>query len=187
MNKYIKAAIVDIASEPDKEVRLSVAEDPDTSIDDLTILSKDPDWEVREAVAVNMSTPWDVLVELGKDNAYPVRRAARVEYELELGFAGIIGASETFVILAPAGSTEEELKDILFEEYEWDLKDLLSLEDSIYLDDDEWEITLNFNGYIGCEETYTVAGDDEDDAVEHALNEALWDFTIESVTLIPRQ
>ena len=51
----------------DYDVRVSVAENPSTSVDVLTELAKDSDWEVRAKVAENPNTPAGVLIELSKD------------------------------------------------------------------------------------------------------------------------
>ena len=185
MYRNIYAAIVNILNEP-TEIRAEVAENPNTDADTLSILSDDPDWSIREYVARNPNTPRDILIKLSKDDAFPVRQAARVEYELELSFCGMIGASETIEVLARPGATEEELQDILRAEYEYELYDFLEVTDIDQIDDDEWEVTVNFNGYIGCDEVYSVTADDADEAEEWAYSEAIWDFSISDYTELPR-
>ena len=101
-------------------------------------------------------------------------------YTLELPFNGYVGATETLEIEAPYGSTEEELLDILRSDYESELDDFLKESEIVSLDDDEWQVTFNFGGYIGYDATYEVYGEDEDDAVYNAFREALWDISIDS-------
>jgi hypothetical protein len=185
MRRNIYAAIADILNEP-TEIREEVASDPNTDIETLAILSEDPDYGIRAMVAANSSTPRELLIKLSRDDAFPVRQAARVEYELELSFAGMIGASETIEILARPGATEEELQGILHAEYEYDLYDFLDVTDVDQVDDDEWEVTVNFNGYLGCDEVYSVVADDADEAESWAYSEAAFDFSISDFTELPR-
>lgn len=42
-----------------------------------------------------------------------------------------------------------------------------------------YTVTVNFGGYIGCESTYEVYADDEDDAIEQARELALEDCSFE--------
>lgn len=44
-----------------------------------------------------------------------------------------------------------------------------------------YNITLNFAGYCGCEETYEVEANSRDEAEEMAKQEALWDLEVVSV------
>ena len=60
----------------DYDVRVSVAENPNTPVDVLMELAKDSDWHVRISVAGNPNTPADVLTELAKDSYWCVRRYA---------------------------------------------------------------------------------------------------------------
>lgn len=39
-----------------------------------------------------------------------------------------------------------------------------------------YKVTINFNGFIGCEETYEVDADSREEAEELAKQEALWDL-----------
>ena len=178
---YIKATIGDIINDPrDEQEEIAINTD---DINVLTALSKSPYWEVRVAVAQNQNTPWDILVAFADDEVLAVRRAAMVEYSVEIGFAGIIGASEFLEVRAPAVNDADSLHDYIIQHCESDLMDLLEHEESEYLGDDEWEITLNFNGYLGCSETYETWGfgpEDEEDAIYQAMEEAVFDFSVES-------
>ena len=57
----------------DYDVRISVAENPNTPTGVLTELAKDSDYIVRRNAARNPNTPADVLTELAKDSDYIVR------------------------------------------------------------------------------------------------------------------
>ena len=46
----------------------------------------------------------------------------------------------------------------------------------------EYEISVNFAGFVGCDEVYTVYADSEEDAIEQALKEAYDDLSAEVVT-----
>ncbi len=43
----------------------------------------------------------------------------------------------------------------------------------------DYRVTVNFGGYIGCDTTYEVYADDEDDAIEQARELALEDCSFE--------
>jgi hypothetical protein len=51
----------------DYDEKYDLAENPNTPVDVLEILSEDVDWSVRRNVAENPNTPVDVLKELSKD------------------------------------------------------------------------------------------------------------------------
>lgn len=42
-----------------------------------------------------------------------------------------------------------------------------------------YKVNVNFGGYIGCDNTYEVYADDEDDAIEQARELALEDCSFE--------
>ena len=67
----------------DYDVRVSVAENPNTPADVLTELAKDSDWHVRISVAGNPNTPADVLTELAKDSDWCVRSYAACNPKLK--------------------------------------------------------------------------------------------------------
>lgn len=41
-----------------------------------------------------------------------------------------------------------------------------------------WKVTVNFNGYFGCDEEYEVYAESEDEAEEYALEQARDDLGI---------
>jgi len=182
MSKYVKSAVMNLGDEP-VDVRIQIASSEDTLPEVLVQLANDENWEVREQVAMNPNTPWDTLVKLGNyDESWPVRRSAYVYYSVEISFGGYIGATEFIEVHAPAGISKDDLRTLVLEDYDSDLLDFLSVSETEYLGDSEWEITFNFNGYIGFDVSYTIYGyeaDEEDDAVDEALEmEAIFDFGI---------
>ena len=44
-----------------------------------------------------------------------------------------------------------------------------------------YRVTVNFNGYIGCDEEYVVEADSKEEAEEFALNEAMFDLYVDSI------
>ena len=42
-----------------------------------------------------------------------------------------------------------------------------------------YKVNVNFGGYIGCDETYEIYADNEDDAIEQARELALEDCSFE--------
>ena len=67
----------------DYDVRVSVAENPNTPVDVLMELAKDSDCDVRRSAARNPNTPVDVLTELAKDSDYIVRMNAACNPKLK--------------------------------------------------------------------------------------------------------
>ena len=185
MSDYIKATISDFSDEP-LSVREELAASPDTASFILETLAKDTNWSVRAYVAENPNTPWNVLVELGQDPVLDVRRRTYVTYNVELGFCGIIGASEFIKVKARPGISEEELLQHIREYEEYDLMELLEITDIEDQGDGDWEVTVNFGGYIGCDETYSIYAIDEDEVEDAVLNEAIWDFDILSFECLGR-
>ena len=178
--------LVQFAKDSSSTIRANVAANYNTPIDVLRALGEDPNWDVREMVAANPNTPWDLLVILGQDSVLSVRMHARVRYNVEVRFAGMIGASEFIEVWVRPEPTEDYLHDVLLDYYESELMDLLDVGETEYLGDGDWEVTLNFNGYIGCDETYSVYADDEDEAIDQALHEAIFDFDILSFEYLGR-
>lgn len=97
-------------------------------------------------------------------------------YEVNINFAGLIGADEAFTV-------EAENEDDACNEAIELAKDELTIEDIAQIDDDEWEVTVGFCGFIGVEEIYTVYADSEDEAEVEALTEAEWDLTPEILSI----
>lgn len=103
-----------------------------------------------------------------------VRATGDREFTFSVNFGGYIGAEENYTVYA---TDAEEAEQLAVEE----AKDDLTVEDWTQTDDDEWEITIGFCGFIGVEETYTVNADSQEEAEEAALEEASWDLNAELV------
>ena len=97
------------------------------------------------------------------------------EYKVSVNFGGFIGGDEEYSVDA---TSDEEAENEAIEM----AADDLNPEDVNQIDDDEWEVTISFAGFIGVEDTYTVFADDEDEAIGAAIEEAKWDLTAEIVT-----
>jgi len=95
---------------------------------------------------------------------------ANKEYKVIVNFGGYIGCDNDYDVVA---ADEDSAIEAAIE----DAKGDLTVEDVNQIDDDEWEVTIGFCGFIGCEETYQVSGDDEDEAADNALEEAVWDLS----------
>ena len=95
-------------------------------------------------------------------------------YVVTIGFAGFLNVEEEYEILA------QNKDDAELDAYEEAAGDL-SVESVENIEDDEWEVTVNFAGYVGVDQTYTVFADDEDEATASALEEAEQDLDILNV------
>ena len=120
------------------------------------------------------------MIKYLESKGYKITKSEIVNYDIEVSFNGFIGTTSVVKIQAPKDSKEDYLKELLLTEYKYELFDLLEVEDVNSSDEDEWEVCFSFDGYIGTETYYEVDGDDEDDAVDNALEEALDDFDIVS-------
>jgi len=104
-----------------------------------------------------------------------------ITYKVEVGFAGYIDTLEEIEIDAPVGSDETDLEEIILNDNDL-IMSLLEIDedDIVELGDDGYEITVNFAGYIGVDEVYTIYAESIDDAIEEAYEAAKSDLTIES-------
>lgn len=96
------------------------------------------------------------------------------DYSAIITFAGYVGSEEEFNVFA---ASEEEASEQALEQ----ARDELSMSDIVQIDDDEWEVTINWAGFIGIEETYTVTADSEEDAIDQAIEEATWDLSVDEI------
>ena len=135
--------------------------------------------QLKEDLMYNRYGDFDVLdVELVKpvnSSTRPVMSSDRNYYDVNVNFGGYIGADKEYGVYA---NSEEEAEEEAFEEAREDLEPI----DIIQVDDTEWEVTIGFDGLIGVEETYTVYGEDEDEAIENAIEEASYDLNAEVVS-----
>ena len=100
-----------------------------------------------------------------------------VDYDVTVSFGGYVGAVEDIVVYAKEGATEEDIMDVVIDEFR---DELLEGEVIEFDGEDEYVVEVTFGGYIGVSEEYTEYADDEDDAIEQAVYEATWELAIES-------
>lgn len=96
------------------------------------------------------------------------------QYEVEVNFAGYIGADERYFVWA-----ENEEDAIIEAEYE--AADDLCCEDWVEVDNGKWEVSVSFCDFIGAEETYTIYADSEENALGAARLEARMDLSGEVI------
>ena len=119
----------------------------------------------------------DMIREL-KKRGYKVEKLPDVTYKVELTFAGYRGGSVDVEVDAPQGLDEDTILTQVFEDIDiYDLLEVSSVEDE---GDGEFAVTLNFGGYLGYDSTYYVDADDEDEAIDFAMEEAKDDISVES-------
>lgn len=118
------------------------------------------------------------MIEYLRKHGYKVEQNPMTTYRLEISFAGMRNSTETFEIDAPVGVDEDYLLTKLLEEE--DIYDFLEVTEVEDLGDGEYEVTINFGGYIGVDSFYTVDADDEDEAADFAIEEAKDDISIDS-------
>lgn len=110
-------------------------------------------------------------------SAKPINASdAYVDYNVVVTFGGAVGAEEEILVYAKAGIDEDELLDVVRDEY----RDELLFAEVVEQDEDLYRVDVNFTGYIGVSEEYELYADDEDGAIEGALNEAIWELNIDS-------
>ena len=99
-----------------------------------------------------------------------------VEYNVTINFCGFIGRDEELVIDARAGIDADELLYIIQEDYADELLDgeVIDVDE----EDDMYEVEVTFAGQIGTSEIYSVWADDEDEAIDLAIEEAKDDIDI---------
>ena len=127
------------------------------------------------------------MIEYLKRKGYTIQQPTIVNYDVEVRFGGFVGSPTiNLTVSAPLGCSADYIKEIITTDdaYKWDLIDELSVESIEDLGDDEWNVEINFGGYVGISEIYDVYADDEDEAEEQAKEEALYDFIVESFTPI---
>lgn len=95
-------------------------------------------------------------------------------YSVIITFATYVGSEEEFSVFA---ANEEDAAEQALEDARMELSDV----DIAQIDDDEWEVTINWAGFIGIDETYTVYADSEEEAVDQALEEAVGDLSVDEI------
>lgn len=118
------------------------------------------------------------MIEYLTNHGYKVEQNPIVTYKVELTFAGYRGGSVDVEVDAPQGVDEDTILTQVFEDIDiYDLLEVSSVEDE---GDGEFAVTLNFGGYLGYDSTYYVDADDEDEAIDFAMEEAKDDISVES-------
>ena len=95
-------------------------------------------------------------------------------YSVIITFATYVGSEEEFSVYA---ASEEEAAEQALEDARMELSDV----DIAQIDDDEWEVTINWAGFVGIDETYTVYADSEEEAIDQAIEEAVGDLSVDEV------
>lgn len=122
------------------------------------------------------------MIKYLESRGYKITEPEIVTYKVEISFNGYIGSTDVIEIDAPKNCSEEYLKEIMLTDYMYELLDELEVVEvkSLTYDEDTWEVTFDFAGYIGTDATYTVDASDEDEAIEAAQTDAMDDFDIVS-------
>ena len=97
------------------------------------------------------------------------------EYSVLVNFASFVGVENEY---GPYYATDED--DARYQALE-DARDDLSVENIEQIDDDEYEVEVNFATFVGANEFYTVYADSEEEAEERALEEAFDDLSAEVI------
>lgn len=98
------------------------------------------------------------------------------EYNVTVGFCGFIGVEAQFVLDARIGADKDELLYIIQEDYAYEL---LSGE-VIERDEDlsRYVVEVTFDDQIGSSQTYNILANDDDEAIDEAIEEAKDDLEI---------
>ena len=100
------------------------------------------------------------------------------DYDVVVSFGGYIGAEQEITVVAKEGATEDDILAVICDEY---VDELLYAEILDYDEDNEsYRVEVNFASYIGVSEIYEEFADNEEDAMDYAINEASDELQIES-------
>lgn len=102
--------------------------------------------------------------------------ASYVEYNVTVGFCGFIGVEAQFTIDAPKDVDKEELLHIVQDTYAYDLLEGEVIESDE--DDIRYVVEVTFDGQIGSAQTYNILANDDDEAIDEAIEEAKDDLEI---------
>ena len=104
-----------------------------------------------------------MVIQLNESNDYK-------DYEVTVRFGGI-GCEETYDLYARNDADAES--SALFK-----AEENLYADEVTHIEDDEYEVTVNFNGFIGSEQTYTVYADSEEEAESLGIEAAVDDLEV---------
>lgn len=99
-----------------------------------------------------------------------------VEYNVTVGFCGFIGVESQLVIDARVDADKDELLYIVQEDYAYEL-----LEGEVVERDDDlcrYVVEVTFDGQLGSSQTYNILANDDDEAIDEAIEEAKDDLEI---------
>lgn len=99
-----------------------------------------------------------------------------VEYNVTVGFCGFIGVEAQLTIDAPEDADKEELLRIVQEGYAYELLEGEVIESEE--DDVRYVVEVTFDGQIGSSQTYNILANDDDEAIDEAIEEAKDDLEI---------
>ena len=99
-----------------------------------------------------------------------------VEYNVTVGFCGFIGVEAQLTIDALEDTDKEELLRIVQDTYAYDLLEGEVIEHDE--DDVRYVVEVTFDGQIGSSQTYNILANDDDEAIDDAIEEAKDDLEI---------
>ena len=118
-----------------------------------------------------------------EEQGYKIERPD-VKYKLEVIYNDFMSDSFVVEIEAPAGSTQEELLDILIWDYSEKLEDALELDDVVEVGRDYWRIYFTLASNPNKKTFYKIEAYSEEDAIDIAYEMSLDDFEIISYEFI---
>ena len=104
------------------------------------------------------------------------------DYNVVVSFSRSIGAEEEITVYAKVGpNAKEDIQKAIMDDYKYDLLDgeVIAVDD----EDGVYTVEVTFAGYIGVSEEFDIYADNEDEAIDEAIDEAAYSLTIESFEL----
>lgn len=98
------------------------------------------------------------------------------EYNVTIGFCGLIDYDTERTIDARVGADKDEILYIVQEDYADELLEAKVID--VDLDSDVYEVEVTFNSQFMCTEVYFVWANDEDEAIDEALERAKDDLEV---------
>lgn len=101
------------------------------------------------------------------------------DYDVIVSFGGFVGGEEEITVYGRAGASEEDILSMVQSDYR---DELLDGEVIDFDGEDGYIVEVTFAGYYGISEEYSVIADNEEDAIDQAIEEASWSLDIVSFT-----
>lgn len=151
----------------------------------------DTPWSGLEVKSKGLADKHVIVIELRSNNSpkfegQPVHRTYKNAY-VNQGMRSRINTldetREVIKVLEDAVDFAERINEYLYKTNggsTGDIESSTKIKGS-YSADDEYEVIVNFAGYIGADETYNVIASDEDDALEQAIEEASLDLSVDEI------